>query len=194
MIAEEVLNIDTESKKIKKPNKFNIYNDVIEDNMSCTESLFIANYGTFSFFDNILKNDTSNIIAFCTIGRKGHAFEYIPSVAFNHILSKKWIIVNRIKSQILNLQKAGNIENTLDYIFDTFDELLIDNKFDLVNSFFEIIDVNDFEINSLVGILTITTSWKDNLLLRNAFYQEVYELINSMFLSQEANRILEGLE
>ncbi len=194
MIEEAILHTDIESIKVKKPIKFNIYNDVIEDNVSCTESFFIADDETYSFYDNILKNDTSSVFLLCTNERKGHTFDYIPSVAFNHILTNKWINVNRIKSQIFNLQKAGNIDNTLDYIFDTFDELLIEKKFDLVNSFFEIIDINDFEINSLVGILTITSTWKDNLQLRTSFYQQVYELVNSIYLSQEANHILDGLE
>jgi len=110
----------------------------------------------------------------------------------DHLLTR--ISVNRIKSHIINLQRTSNVEKTLDYIFNTFDDLLIDEQFDLVNRFLENIDINEFEVNGLVGILVITSAWKDELRLRISFYHQVYELVNSMYLSEEANQILDGLE
>lgn len=76
--------------------------------------------------------------------------------------------ITNIKSKILALQEIGNVENTLDYIFDTID--------------------------TIVGILTITHTCKNELVFRNSFYQLAYNFVNKLYLTEETNQILVGLE
>lgn len=113
---------------------------------------------------------------------------------FIRLNDKRGFQINKIKYEILSLQKEGIIENTLDYVFNTIDDLLIDRKFDLINKLFDLIEIKELTIETIVGLLTITLGWKDELSSRTAFFQSAYEFINETNFMQETNLILDGLD
>lgn len=80
--------------------------------------------------------------------------------------------INNIINKILELEKI-NIDDSDIYIFDTFNELLINNKYKDVNYFLKNLNINDFEVESLISILTITYDYKYKLPNRNKFYNNV---------------------
>ncbi len=106
---------------------------------------------------------------------------------------QKLNIITSINSKILATQEIGNVENTLDYIFDTINDLIIKKQFDLIDSLLEIIEVENLTIDTIVGILTITSNWKNKLTTRNSFYQRAYKFVNE-FLPEESFQIFDGLE
>lgn len=184
-------------KELKK-NTFHgndIYNEIINDNSRSTDSIIIIDEELNSSSESAFyHSNTANIIMFFAKKHDENTFKYLPTFAFNNSLIKKWLTVNRIKSQITSLQETGDIEKTLDYIFDTFDDLLQRSNFDICNGFFEYVNLKDFSIHSLIGLLTITSTWKDKLPMRKSFYQQVCEIIYSNYLSEEAEQILLGLD
>lgn len=145
----------------------------------------------------IHENDTSYAVLYSAIqDRFNHS-------AFNHFITEKrlknspfesYLKIYSIKSKITELQKSDNIETTLDYIFNTIDDLAIENQFQLINNLLEIIDISDLSIDIIVGVLTITSNWKNEISSRNSFYQQAYDYINELYLAEEANQILCGLE
>lgn len=173
---------------------YNIYNEILKDNILSTDTIFWGNNDSSLFIDRHYSTDTATIIEFVKQGGKNTFYKYLPTVAFNEFILHKWVSVNRIKSQIISYQNNGDIEATLDYIFGEFDELLLAKKFDICNAFFEFAPIYELEINSLIGLLTITLPWKDQISMRRSFYQEVSNLVYANYFSEEANQILIGLE
>lgn len=88
----------------------------------------------------------------------------------------------------------GDIDLVLDYIFETFNDLLVLSRFDICNKILEGIDVKEFAIDSLIGMLTITADWSNELEGRKAFYQNVHNFTYSIYSESEAKAILIGLE
>jgi hypothetical protein len=118
----------------------------------------------------------------------------LTEIVFRNRKIESWLKVSNIISNILQKQELGNIEHTLDYIFDTFDDLIIEQKFDIINLLFDIIEINDLYLESIVGLLTITSSCSDEIRSRNTFYNKAYKIINEKYLTEETNQILGGLE
>jgi len=102
--------------------------------------------------------------------------------------------IDNITAQIIILQNEGEKEKTLDYIFDIFDKLIINKNFNLCDSILEKLDTGILEVNSLIGILTITSEWKQKLKMREFFYQQVYSIVESKYSAGEVEQILTGLK
>lgn len=65
-----------------------------------------------------------------------------------------------------------NIDKNLDLIYDLFDDLLTNEKFETIDLLLSIIDTaGDFDI--LLGVLTSTLPGKNELYNRTAFYQKL---------------------
>jgi len=72
------------------------------------------------------------------------------------------------------------IDSSLDYVFDTLGDLLIDDKeYNLVDEILKRMIVENFSVNVLTSVLTITFIHRKKLPSRKDFYQKVenYSLI-----------------
>jgi hypothetical protein len=96
-----------------------------------------------------------------------------------HEFNDKYITKeDKIIQNILVLQNQGNIENTLDYIFNTIDDLLTNQQFMAVNDIISNIPIEEFDINSIDEILTITNYCSDKLISINEFYEKACKHFN----------------
>lgn len=97
----------------------------------------------------------------------------------------------------MDLEKLKNIEyldDQLDYIFQTIDELLLSGEFDEVDTnIVEFIDDNDFSLNLYVGFLTITGVFRDKLKYRNLLRKYAVNKGLEKYNSKEVKNILKGL-
>lgn len=127
---------------------------------------------------------------------KGTIIDYsnINSVSLNYVLTKKLFFVNEFIYNLQINQNENVIDDSLDYVFDKIDELLINGDFYLINSLLDKIDVNMFDVELLIGILTITSPWRENLTLRTAFYEKVESRVHEIYHFDESKKILNGLE
>ena len=101
--------------------------------------------------------------------------------------------MGNIGTELKALEKKGS-EVTLDHIFNTLDTLLLDKEFEWCDTFLKSIDPKDFEVNSLIGVLTVTSAWREQLSERDAFYQRVRAKVEAKYSKEEALQILKGLE
>lgn len=86
----------------------------------------------------------------------------------------------------------SHIDDTLDYVFNTLDELLYDGNYKSVDSILEKINIYLFSPEILVGILTITHFYKPFLKKRASFFKRIkkYYIENSI----DVNKNLNGLK
>jgi len=92
------------------------------------------------------------------------------------------------------LQRDGRIDEALDLLFARVDERLLERNFRVVDFFLRMINANSFTDDILIGILTITLSWKANLLNRKLFYKKVEDRLSITKKSAEVSRVLLGLD
>lgn len=85
------------------------------------------------------------------------------------------------------------MDKLLDFIFNTYDELLLNGEYTAVDSMLKL-DVSRLPIDVLVGILTITSLWKKQLVNRDIFYTNVENYILLSHNKEETHSILNGLE
>jgi hypothetical protein len=92
------------------------------------------------------------------------------------------------------LKNTEHIDDQLDYIFQTIDELLLDGKFDEVDTIIiKFIDDNDFSLDLYVGFLTITGVWLEKLKYRNLLRKYAYNKGLEKYNSRDVKNILKGL-
>lgn len=195
MIEELTIRTDTIDITPKRIDNYCIFNDIIRNNIMSTKTILVPLSNISSYYHELPEdNDTASVLLFYPKGNKKNSFDYVPSVAFNHIITKKYLFINKIKSELNILQKAGDIEISLDYVFNTIDDLLIEGQFDLCNSLLDNIEIKELDINILIGILTITSEFKEKLYIRESFFQKVQDFIYDIYSFEEAEQILAGLE
>ena len=106
-------------------------------------------------------------------------FNWIQTESFNYKLEEK---VN-----------SKSIEDSLDFVYDTLDDLMIKGNYSICNRILESLDVGKWPNDILIGVLTITLAWKNNLTSRTSFYTLVKEKLMKTYHEQEALKILDGL-
>lgn len=106
-----------------------------------------------------------------------------------------YMFLKTFEEKLVNMGETNvSMEHILDYIFDTIDDLLLQNNFCKVDYVLNNIDVSKFEEMVLLGLLTVTYPWKKTLSLRNNFYDRIEIRIHELFSEDIANNILYGLK
>lgn len=107
---------------------------------------------------------------------------------------KEILFVDNLKYKLIEMQEKESINKILDYLFESLENKLLNNEFDVCNKFLETIDIYKYDINILIGILTITNPWKNRLIYRVNFFNRLTDLVYNNYPSSEAEEILSGLE
>ena len=115
-------------------------------------------------------------------------------IGYSTSLTKNIEKISEILSTILKFQKTYGIDSTLDYIYYTFEDLLFQKDFEVCNTILSIIDLSDFEDESLLGLLSITSAWKNQLAMRNLFFSKVNLELKKRHPAKEVSELLFGLE
>jgi len=90
--------------------------------------------------------------------------------------------------------KNKHIDDQLDVIFNTIDDLIIDGKYSEINNMLWKLHGNDFNGDCMVGILTITFRVKHKLPYRSIVYQKTRKKLKKELISEDKiNKILKGL-
>ncbi|WP_461640272.1 hypothetical protein [Labilibaculum euxinus] len=102
--------------------------------------------------------------------------------------------ISEIFSTILKFQGLYGIGTTLDYIYSTFEVMLFSKEFEICNYFFAIADEEKLDDESLLGLLSITSAWKNQLALRIDFFNKVQKKLSIRYSAKEVSELLLGLE
>ena len=89
--------------------------------------------------------------------------------------------------------KGESMDSMLDTIFDKFDILNINKRFDETNDILKDINVEETDTTILIGILVINYSFKNKIPFYNLFMNKVKTVVRSRYSIEEANHILEGI-
>lgn len=87
----------------------------------------------------------------------------------------------------------NNTEEILEECFDSFHDLLSNNKFHFVDYLLSVLDPT-METEVACGILTITVPWKTHLPNRKLFFDKVCENLIEECGPEAAHRILDSLD
>ncbi len=82
-------------------------------------------------------------------------------------------VMRSIVERARQLDVRGNTDIALDLLYDGVDGLLVDGKFDEVESFLESASPGDFSLDLLLGLLTVTLPARSKLAARSLFYKGV---------------------
>jgi len=99
--------------------------------------------------------------------------------------------INEINSNILHNQ-SNDTDDIFDYIFDTFDDLLIANQFELCDELLSII-INSIDMYidvTLYAILPIVSVWSLNLNMYESFLNAVYSKLKPNYTIEELKQSL----
>lgn len=77
--------------------------------------------------------------------------------------------------QILDCLTKGEIDDAIDILFDTFDDLFMDGEFEKADELLPTIEVEKLDTNLLVALLVITYPAKEKLSNRPAVVERVKE-------------------
>lgn len=100
--------------------------------------------------------------------------------------SAKWV------DDAISLEAEGKKEESLDVIFDNFDELLLAGKFPECDSVLSSIPISLMSNAQLLTVLTATASAKQHLQFRNSFFSRTKQAIT--LRGDDAKGLLVGLE
>lgn len=101
---------------------------------------------------------------------------------------------NEFNYNLDKYQRENDIDDCLDYIFQTFDIKLFQNEFSLCDGILEFLNIEEYNTEILLGILTITLVWKEKLALRTSFYEKVKSFLNKKYHKKELLELLIGLD
>ena len=87
---------------------------------------------------------------------------------------------------------AKDIDQATDILFQDIDNLLSSGEFDLCNELIQNIDLDRFDTNLLVGLLSITYAAHDKLPYRKQLYAKI-EFIFNIYEPDRINALLVGL-
>ncbi|MDP3445700.1 MAG: hypothetical protein Q8T08_22800, partial [Ignavibacteria bacterium] len=116
------------------------------------------------------------------------------SNAITFSLSNNYFNVKRLEARIIEFQETLHIDETLDYIFDNIDDLLMGKQFHVVDLLLELVDPRIFTDEVNVGMLMITSHYKPNLPQRLTFYYRVHDQLMKKYNQSNVSKILDGLE
>lgn len=98
-------------------------------------------------------------------------------------------IIRRLEND--NIKDEDNI---LDILFETFEHMLADGRFEKCDNILKSIDCSKIKINFLIGILSVTLPYKDCLIYRHEFVSTIEIRIFKSFGNQRVvNNLLFGL-
>jgi len=102
-------------------------------------------------------------------------------------------IVNFV-NDVENLSAKDEIDDCLDYVYETFDEKLIGGNYDFCNSILQSLLIPKINASILIGFLTITLPWGGFLSSRSSFFIRVKKDFLQRFTGLKVERMLFGLE
>jgi len=137
--------------------------------------------------------DTSNLIIVNPNFIEVQKIRKYPFITVFRDQLSNWIYAESFNNLLEEKTRSCGVEETLDFVFDTLDDLMISGKHSICNRILERIDIERWPDDILLGILTITLSWKAQLPSRISFYFLVKEKLSKTYHEQEAHRILNGL-
>lgn len=92
------------------------------------------------------------------------------------------------------LSHMKSIDSSIDLVFDTLDQMLLDGGYDEVNEVFPQVNFDKLDDSVSLGFLTITLWCKNNLPNRATFYQRLYKHIENNYPAKDVKSIMQGLE
>lgn len=110
--------------------------------------------------------------------------EFIIQEEFiNHINSSNFFIkLGRVYSQT-------SIDETLDFIFKTIDKMLLEGEFDLCDKILSHVIVENFSIDILLSIATVTFPWRLKLSCRENYIRKLKKHLERVLPINEAKEI-----
>ena len=85
-------------------------------------------------------------------------------------------------------------DDALDFIYDSVEDKLVGGNFEVINSLCSSEDISSTGVQNLVGLLVITSPWKDRLSGRSNVFSIAYDLICKLYPEHERDVIIKGLE
>ena len=79
--------------------------------------------------------------------------------------------------ELTDLDREETVDEALDLAFDQIDDAFLEGRFDWVDQFLKIADVESMSVSLLVGILTITVSAESKLRHRSEFRNRAENVI-----------------
>ena len=119
-------------------------------------------------------------------------FDAIVTMEINTILQEdieNHIAISNFFYKLGKVYSQVSIDDTLDFVFKTIDKMLLDRKFILCDKLFSQIVVENFSIDILLGIATVTFPWRDKLSCRDNFIQKTKDYLIRKLPSDEAKEI-----
>lgn len=156
---------------------------------SCQEGYSISEVYTFG----IPESDTSNLIVVNPNFVENQKTKRYPFVTIFRDQLSNWIYAESFNNLLEQKILSNELEETLDFVYDTLDDLMISGKYSICNSILERLDIDRWPNEILIGILTITLSWKARLTSRSSLFFRVKEKLAKTYHEQEAYRIIDGL-
>lgn len=102
--------------------------------------------------------------------------------------------IDKFQKEIVNLQKANDKDDTIDYITNAIEDLIIKKEFRTLDKMFKTLDIELIDIESAIAILTASTGHKKILTKRKQFYNRLHTKLNNRYFSNVADEILQGLK
>lgn len=148
----------------------------------CKKSSFLHSYNNET---ESLNDTNSNGICVTYINRR------LQPIILNH----NGIYALGIKKELDALiERQNETDDILLFLFDKLEDNLIEQKYDICNFFFRLVNTEDYNDIILIGILTATLPWKKHLSGRQLFFQYVKNKIDNAYSEEEVIQLLCGLE
>ena len=101
--------------------------------------------------------------------------------------------LNELYLKILELQKEDRV-SALTLLFDEIEDRLIDGKYDFCEEFMKNIQIEDFSVSVLVGVLIITRPFKDKLMNREDCSNRIRKYIYDNHDKEESDQIFQDID
>ena len=105
-----------------------------------------------------------------------------------------YMFLKSFESKLVEMKVSSSIDERIDYIYDTLDDLLLDGEFCKCDYILNNIDITKLDAYDIAGMLTITFPWSDNLVFRKSFYDKSPGIISKTYPKSEVDDILRGLK
>lgn len=115
----------------------------------------------------------------------------IPSF---EISFEEMLFVCDLEAQLSEKIKDLTMDQVLYFLLDSIENLLLKREFGRINILFEYLELNKYDTEILVCILTASFPWKKMLYKREKFYNLTKTIIYNRYSRSEADAILVGLE
>lgn len=94
-------------------------------------------------------------------------------------------------TRVTRLEEKGNVDSALDLLYDGFDQLLRDGRFQEVDAILRCLDVAHLSGDILIGVLTATLPARSRLASRDDFRRKVQDSLTERDAMEEG--LLTGL-